>query len=302
MIRNIVRRHINSVVLFMTQNNKHAMIGFLFSLITSGLAQEKVQVIFDGQDWVHKWKDGVFVHGTPVFFPSKHVDSNLHIFTRYYRPKQGDNVIDVGAGSGTEINFFSQAVGKEGRVYAVEADPVAFRRLVKLISLLECENVVPINKAIGAKLGFGKIVSDTQGDISGRLKKYDNSSKNESLIEITTLDSITNQYCISKIDFLKVNVEGHELEVLEGLNLSKKLVRNFCVSCHDFLGNQVQPTFVRVKGWLQTNKFNILENPEAHRRNYVGFYIYARNHENPVGSSKQYSGQSGEDRLTLCVK
>jgi precorrin-6B methylase 2 len=62
--------------------------------------------------------------------PGRHVP----FFTSAYKPKIGDIVFDIGAGIGTEINDFSSMVGDYGRVIAVEADPIAFRRLSKLVN------------------------------------------------------------------------------------------------------------------------------------------------------------------------
>lgn len=251
------------------------IIQFFYSLSASALARETIRVSFDGQDWVHVWENESFFNGVPVLRPKRQLSANMEIFTRHYIPKIGDIVVDVGAGAGTEVPFFANAVGVEGKVYAIEPDFSAFRRLRKHIYLQRYDNVIPINLAVSSNNGFGKILSKFEGDIGGQLKIVDSRIDSESTFEVKTLDSIIFEFSISKIDYIKINVEGHELEVLQGLQQNLHLVNKLCISCHDFLGPQVQPTLVRVKKWLNENGFSIDANPYEHRNDYLGLYVYA---------------------------
>lgn len=274
-LRGHFRKFVQAVSEYFCSRGKHEYVGFFFSTISSILARRRIRVEFDGQDWVHQWSNGSFFHAIPVFFPKNHLNSNLYIFARHYFPKMGDVIIDIGAGAGTEIPFFSKAVGDEGKVFAIEPDLVAFRRLKKMIDLQKYRNVIPINLAIGSASGFGKMISKGDGDISGRVEILKNPMSSQRVIEIRTLDSIILEYSILRVNFLKINVEGHELEVLEGIKESKNQIENMCISCHDFLEVQVAPTQTRVMEWLSGNGFLLRRNPESHRRDFVGFYVYA---------------------------
>ena len=48
-----------------------------------------------------------------------------------YQPKDGDVLVDIGAGVGEDALLFSKTVGPRGRVLAVEAQPTTFRLLQK---------------------------------------------------------------------------------------------------------------------------------------------------------------------------
>ena len=50
---------------------------------------------------------------------------------QHYGPQEGDVIVDVGAGRGEDTTAFSRAVGKTGRVIAIEADPLSFAILEK---------------------------------------------------------------------------------------------------------------------------------------------------------------------------
>ncbi|MGA2137406.1 MAG: hypothetical protein ABSH14_00945 [Verrucomicrobiia bacterium] len=60
-----------------------------------------------------------------------------------YQPAAGDVIIDVGAGIGDDALIFSKAVGKQGRILAIEAHPVTFKLLEKTCYYNRLENTVP---------------------------------------------------------------------------------------------------------------------------------------------------------------
>ena len=67
--------------------------------------------------------------------------------------------------------------------------------------------------------------------------------KDKSLTYVVTLDYLFEQKVFEKIDFLKVDVEGHEFEVFEGIsdtNLSK--IKNICLEIHG-MGHTDHPKF-----------------------------------------------------------
>jgi len=57
-------------------------------------------------------------------------------------------------------------------------------------------------------------------------------------INMTTLDSLIESLGLSRVDIVKVDVEGHELEVLKGCqdSLRKKLINRLIVKVHTPLG------------------------------------------------------------------
>ena len=61
---------------------------------------------------------------------------------------EGDVVIDVGAHVGYYTLLMAQLVGKNGKVYSFEPDPVNFELLKKSVEINGFENVVLIQKAV----------------------------------------------------------------------------------------------------------------------------------------------------------
>ena len=176
--------------------------------------------------------------------------------------------MDIGAGVGTESIIFSKDVGESGRVFAVEAHPGTFKALSLLKSLNDLRNVENFNLAIT--------------DINGKVNIDDNVHHVANSIVPTggypvaamTLDKFIATFKISKIDFLKVNIEGAEEEMILGIQNTINIVDNIAVSCHDFLqdihGNRIKNSIV---DFLSTNGFEMTEKKLDTLWEIVGFML-----------------------------
>ncbi len=127
-------------------------------------------------------------------------------FAKYL--KEGDVVIDCGAHLGTLSMVASKKVGASGKVVSVEPHPRTFMYLEKNIKENHCHNVHLVNKAIGDTEGTIAITDFYASDLNYLTEE------GEKAVEMTTLDVLAND--ISKIDLLKLDVEGHELQALLG--------------------------------------------------------------------------------------
>ena len=70
-----------------------------------------------------------------------------------YSPAAGDTVVDIGAGTGTEILRWSWSVGADGRVVGVEAHPWTFGVMKALCALNRLTNVELLNIAVADDSG-----------------------------------------------------------------------------------------------------------------------------------------------------
>lgn len=87
------------------------------------------------------------------------------------------------------------------------------------------------NFGVSNKTGFTKLPTVWSKFNNKELDKFD--TEDTSLTFTATLDYLFEQNVFNNIDFLKVDVEGHEYEVFEGLsdeNLSK--IKNISVEIH----------------------------------------------------------------------
>ena len=151
---------------------------------------------------------------------------------RYYRPQEGDVIIDVGAGRGEDTLTFSRAVGKSGRVIAVEAHPLTFTVLKNFCLLNGLANVTALQLALMEKAGAVRIVDSKSSWMENAIEHGDSPLGNE--IRAATLDEICVQERLKDIAFLKMNIEGAERFALLGMESVLPRIRQICVACHDF--------------------------------------------------------------------
>jgi FkbM family methyltransferase len=147
-----------------------------------------------------------------------------------FRPKQGDNFVDVGAHIGRYSMMAAKRIGNLGRVIAIEAHPETFELLKKNMALNGFHNVTTVNSVVSSQKGKAKLYLD--GHDSG-FTVYTtimiNRTKTEKFLEVeaNTLDNILNENNVQRVNYAKIDVEGAELEVLRGavntLSLNKDL-------------------------------------------------------------------------------
>jgi FkbM family methyltransferase len=126
--------------------------------------------------------------------------------------KAGDRVLDIGANIGFHTLFFSELVGTTGKVTAFEPVPSNFVKLIANIALNNYQNIISENFALGDKNEVLKIAADEKSVNPGAFNLFDHSGS----IEITCKigDEVIGD---EKVDFIKIDVEGYESFVFEGL-------------------------------------------------------------------------------------
>lgn len=254
-------------------NKYHRSCALFVTIVSSIVSRRPVKVSYDGLDWIHSWAKGCHVTSRPAFHAPKHTLASLSLFTYGYQPVAGDVVLDIGAGVGTEVKAFSDWVGPHGRVFAVEADPEAFRRLEKLIRVLKLSNVKALNFAVGDSEGVTLLTQDGADGLVNHI--VENSESLTVSVPMVTLDALTADLGLERIDYLKMNIEGAERLALMGFNARSRAVENWCVSCHDFLGLAEAMTLCFVTDWLCERYISVTRHPTVHGSPWVGFYIYA---------------------------
>lgn len=173
--------------------------------------------------------------------------------------KSGEIVLDVGANIGYYTLILAKLVGSQGRVYAFEPEPTNFEVLKKNIEMNGYQNVILNQSAVGIEKGRTKLyLSEIKTGMHRIYKsKY---CKDHIEVDIIKLDDyLTDNNIYKNIDFVKIDVEGAELAVLEGMqetlnsNQRLKMLVEFVPESNIEFG--VKP--FEVLNFLKYNRFKI---------------------------------------------
>jgi FkbM family methyltransferase len=134
-------------------------------------------------------------------------------------------MLDVGA----NVGLYSIALGRKlkplnGKLWAIEPVPANYDRLVYNTQLNQLEDVVfPIQSALGNEIGTIPMhLGKGTGERSTTGNAFICQGNTATVVApncsapITTLDRLTQQQNITACDFIKVDIEGAELEFLKG--------------------------------------------------------------------------------------
>ena len=101
------------------------------------------------------------------------------------------------------------------------------------------------------------------------------SSSDSMLVSQLTLPDLLRQNSIESVDYIKMNIEGAETAVLRGLGDSPLNIRNWCISCHDFISDDADMlTFDFVNSWLATHGYEVTRHPAIADQPWAHFYVY----------------------------
>ncbi|GEM_PF-1871038 len=140
--------------------------------------------------------------------------SELSLVKQFVR--KDDRFFDVGANIGVYTLLASQLVGEGGRVHSFEPLSDANELLRSNVSLNRCVNVTVNPVAVGEQNGEVPIYINAQNALSSLGNTNRGKILKSQTVQILTLDTYAKSAGVSKIDFLKIDVEGFEGHVLRG--------------------------------------------------------------------------------------
>jgi FkbM family methyltransferase len=165
------------------------------------------------------------------------VERALFLETDYDKPtvefiehfiKEGFVCIDVGANIGFFTALLSEKVGENGKVFAFEASPIHFQSLKKNMELNEKSNYQLFNTAIGDTVGLVSIYTmSSTGSLVSDFSDFGLRTLSKDQVQMNKLDNLFQDV---NIHFIKIDVDGNELQVLKGANrIIKELKPMICI-------------------------------------------------------------------------
>jgi len=153
-------------------------------------------------------------------YQDQKISGESSFLRQYLRDKKRPVVLDVGANVGAYSREVAR-VNPSARVFAFEPHPLTFEKLVS--NLGSDRNFHPYDYALGAQPGCSTLYDRESGNGSShasifreviedihdaRARGYD--------IKVRTLDQFVEENRLERIDLLKIDTEGYELNVLRG--------------------------------------------------------------------------------------
>lgn len=173
-----------------------------------------------------KWARSVA--GPEMFFdPADPLDRSFYVgnfahalrlyIKRFVKP--GDVAIDGGAQKGFITMHLRQAVGPHGRVIAFEPDPRAVRLLRANCERNRFKNVTVMPCALGERDAQIEFLLSTQLGYSSAAPypKLVDTLSEKTTVEQRAFDSIAGDFCLPRIDFVKLDCQGFEARILAGM-------------------------------------------------------------------------------------
>lgn len=154
-----------------------------------------------------------------IFFLGGYEKGELALYRKVLKNLYKDPLmLDIGSNNGSHSLYLSSYCNK---IFSFEPDKKIYKLLIKNLQLNRIQNIKTFNLAISDFNKKNQIFysSDDFNLGTGSLNKDHNlNNKKEILVSTVKGDQICNK--VSKVDFIKIDVEGHELNVLEGLRLT----------------------------------------------------------------------------------
>jgi FkbM family methyltransferase len=231
------------------------------------------------------------------YVEEKLAESRDSWYLHNFEPPAGSVIVDVGAGNGTDTVLFAQSAGPAGWVFAIEAHPKTARLLRATCKYNKFNNVTIVEAALMGSTEKLRM-TDEGSHLANRVLRESGAVEGvvTDMVDTTTLDRFCLTHKISCIDFLKMNIEGAEVEAIKGMTISIAKIRRACIACHDFIKQDPDEPIKRsIAAFMKSNGFEIQFRNDDERP-WVRGYIYCERPSQSFESEKalQYEGESGK--------
>jgi len=183
----------------------------------------------------------------------------------FYKVKKDDVIIDAGANCGHLSIFFSKLIGDKGLVYAFEPDSFNIKRINKNREL---------NKDLSDNIKIEELLLWNENKL---VNFYEAGTVGSSAVWIPDTDKCVKKQAIridewvmknniSKLDFIKMDIEGAEIEALEGcVQTIQNLKPNFAIASYHIVNGQA--TYIKVEEFFK--KMNYPYKTVTFRKNEI---------------------------------
>jgi FkbM family methyltransferase len=183
-----------------------------------------------------------------------------------YIPNKEGVIIDIGANIGQTSLWIAQKFEKSKNIeiHAFEPYPDTFKALEKNIKANSYKNIKIFNIALGSKDDEILMVQDCETNSGGFRVFSEKHNKDKKIIKVkqVTLDLLHEQ--IKDVFFIKIDVEGYEMEVLKGaVNILSKYKPTLFIELNDINLKQQNSSANELIIFLENLNYSHIKNSET---------------------------------------
>lgn len=204
------------------------MLSTKLKILAAGCMQKTINLFYKDVSNIHSVKNGIHWN----LDLQEGIDFAIFIFGCFEKEttnalsrmiKKGDVVIDIGANIGAHTLHMAKSVGDKGKVFAIEPTNYAFNKLKNNIMLnpLISNRIIPRQLLLVSEHNKNDKVSGIYSSwplvgTNNRHRVHCGVEMSISNAKKNTLDNVIVENRISKIDIIKLDVDGNELDILIG--------------------------------------------------------------------------------------
>ncbi|MEM7334506.1 MAG: FkbM family methyltransferase [Chloroflexota bacterium] len=195
-------------------------------------------------------------------------------YERHGTPLQNHwTVVDIGAGLG-DFSIFAAHNHAQNRIIGLEPFPESFELLKQNLSLNKIHHVTAVPIAIGKENGVTQLAT-TGAAVQHTTSLEDDAQASSPLIKVNTitLETLFDEYAIAQCDFLKLDCEGGEFDIL--FNCSDETLQKIKYICMEYHDHITAYTHKDLAKFLQSKGF-IVQTTVNPVHDYLGFLFAIR--------------------------
>jgi FkbM family methyltransferase len=169
-----------------------------------------------------RWFRGLFL--SSYFLYKKWYEDPFHsLAERHPELFAGGDILDIGANIGYTASVFASVCKPPAKIYAFEPDHASFATLSEVIQRQELNGLVEISRmAVGAADGTLEFRHNEEHSadhrvVTARSKFEKPDDPKITTVPVTSVDSFIASRALRNISFVKIDVQGYEPAVCEGM-------------------------------------------------------------------------------------
>jgi len=178
---------------------------------------------------------------------------DFNYYQHFYKVQPNDVVIDAGANCGHLSIFFSKLVGQNGQIFAFEPDKFNIERIEKNKKLNKdlCDNIKIVDLLLWDK---NELIDFYEAGTVGSSAIWMPDSAHCVKKQAIRIDDWVVKNTIQKLDFIKMDIEGAEIEALAGcVETIKNLKPNFAIASYHIVNGE--KTFIKVEQFFASMNY-----------------------------------------------